>query len=147
MATENNLIHDGTLLAGADFRNSTYSGSTKLGPSGSYQYLAVRLSTVADRTVLGTTVDGQPIYGILQNKPASGDAADVGIYGTSKVVSGSTAIGAGMLLEVGSSGCMIPYSSAAGVAAAGRSIEVATAVGAIFSAVLFGSGVPVGSVA
>ena len=51
MATESPLIHDGgQCILGFDARNSTYSGSTLAGPSGSGQYLAVLMSTVAVST-------------------------------------------------------------------------------------------------
>ena len=54
MATESPMIHDGsqnTLSTANDFRNSTYTGSTLAGPSGSGQFLAVVQSTTADRTL------------------------------------------------------------------------------------------------
>lgn len=148
MATESPLIHDGAqTVAGGDFRNSTNSGTTHAGPNGSMQFMAVRLSTVADRTVLGTTAAGQQVYGILQNKPYTGEAADVGIFGVSKAVAGTTTVVAGGLLEADSSGCVIPYSSAAGIAALGIALETATAVGAIVSVALYGFGRGGGSVA
>lgn len=114
-------------------RNSTYSGSTRLGPNGSAQFLCVRLSTAEDRTVYLTTADGVNAYGILQNKPSTGVAADVGIWGISKAVSGSTAIAAGMSLMAGSSGALIPFSAAANAVRVGRSLEAVAALGQIFT--------------
>lgn len=141
MATESPLIHDGSqTVAGSDFRNSTYSGSTRLGPSGSAQFSAVRLSTVADRTVLGCTVSGQQIYGILQNKPAIGEAADVGIFGVSKMVCGTTSFTAGQKLQADSSGNMVLYSSGAGIYACAIALETPVSPGQVFSAALYGFG-------
>lgn len=148
MATESPLLHDGShTVAGSDFRNSTYSGSTRLGPSGSGQFAAVRLSTVADLTVLGCTVSGQQIYGILQNKPNTGEAADVGIFGVTKAVCGTTTVVAGVKVMADSSGNMVAYSSAAGVNACGIALETPPSVGAVFTMALYGFGVGGGSVA
>lgn len=148
MATESPLLHDGSqTVAGADFRNSTYSGSTRLGPSGSGQFAAVRLSTVADRTVLGCTVTGQSIYGILQNKPNVGEAADIGIFGVSKAVCGTTTVTAGSKVQADSSGNMVAYSSAAGVVACGVALETPQSVGQVFTMAIFGFGQGGGSVA
>jgi hypothetical protein len=141
MATESPLIHDGAqTVAGADYRNSTYSGTTHAGNGGSPQFQAVRLSTVAERTVLLCTANGQPAYGLLQNKPALGEAADVGIFGVSKAIAGTTTILPGMRVMPDSSGCLIPYASAAGVAQMGYAISAPAAVGEVFSAYIFGYG-------
>ena len=74
MATEAVLIRDGSNTVAA----ANYSNSAGLaGPSGSGQFLAVALSTTADRTSVLASSIGQQIYGILQNKPTRGAAADV----------------------------------------------------------------------
>lgn len=148
MATESPLLHDGSQnVAGVDMRNSTYSGTTHAGQGGSPQFQAVRLSTVDARTVLLCTAAGQAIYGILQNKPAVGEAVDVGIFGLSKAVAGTTTITAGGELQVDSSGCLVPYSSAAGIAAVGRAVSVPTAVGEVFTMALYGFGQGRGGIA
>lgn len=149
MATESPLIHDGAqTVAGFDGRNSSITGTTLAGPNGSAQFLAVTLSTSSSRTVAipssgGST--GAAIYGILQNKPSTGIAADVGIFGISKMVSGSTAIASGQDLMVSATagGVLIPYSSTvgAGVARIARSLETATAVGQVFTGFVYGIGI------
>mgnify|MGYP001499069346 CR=1 FL=1 len=106
MATESPLIHDGaqTILGFGALNNSTWLGSTAMaGPSGSGQFLAVRLSTTAARTVLlaSTATTGVPMYGVLQNKGSTGLVADVGIFGITKAVAGAT-IGIGGVVEVSS---------------------------------------------
>lgn len=139
MATESPLLHDGSqTISGTDMRNSTYSGSTRGGPSGSGQFLAVQLSTVTSRTVNPTTVAGMKIYGILQNKPSTGIAADVGIFGVSKCVAGGT-ISPGQELQASSTqaGALIAFSSGAGVYPVGRAIESAV-VGQIFAGFIYG---------
>lgn len=141
MATESPLIHDGSqTVSGFDARNSTLSGTTRSGPNGSGQFLAVQLSTTTSRTVNLTTVAGMKIYGILQNKPSTGIAADVGIFGVSKAVAGGT-INPGQEVAVSSTaaGSLIAYSSAAGIYPVGRAIESAV-VGQIFSVALYGFG-------
>ncbi len=97
----------------------------------------MRLSTVADRTVLGCTVSGQQVYGVIQNKPSTGLAADVGIMGVSKVVCGTTSVSAGSKIQADSSGNAVAYSSAAGIYAAGVALETPTAAGQIISAFIY----------
>lgn len=138
MANEGPLLHDGTLIAGGDYRNSTLSGTTHGGNGGSPQFQAVRLSTATDRTVLLTTANGQQVYGILQNKPSSLEAADVGFWGVSKAIAGTTTVLAGGRLMADSSGFMIPYASAAGVADCGYALMTPTAVGEVFTMFITG---------
>ena len=55
------------------------------------QYLAVKLSTSADRQVLAiTNANAERPVGILQNDPASGEAADVAVTGVCKAIYGGT---------------------------------------------------------
>lgn len=77
MATEGPLLHDGSqTTAGADLSSS--------------QFLGVKLSTSADRTVILVAASTDIPYGVVQNKPTSGQAADVGIVGVTKVKAGGT---------------------------------------------------------
>lgn len=138
MAEESPLLHWGWGVAGADYRNSTYSGTTHAGNGGSPQFQAVRLSTAEDQTILLCTSSTNSFLGILQNKPNDGDAADVGIFGVSKAVAGTTTVVAGIDLMPDSSGCLIPYSSAAGQRAVGMAITSASAVGEVFSMLIYG---------
>lgn len=146
MANESPLLHDGAqCVLGFDARNSTYSGTTLSGPSGSGQYLAVRLSTTADRTVLlaSTVAGGVQAYGILQNKGSTGQVADVGIFGISKGVCGATAnITGGVMVAVttSSAGTLIAYSSATTVYPIGMALETPSAAGAVFTVALYGFG-------
>lgn len=87
MATESPLIHDGSQTVAAG--NYYNPGSALSGPGGSGQYLPVKLSLSAARTALLSSSTGEQIYGILQNKPATGQAADVGIFGITKAVVGT----------------------------------------------------------
>ncbi len=100
MATESPLLHDGSqnvLSTTQDARRTSITGSTMGGPNGSGQFLCVVQSTTNDRTVLiastapSANVGLNAIYGILQNTPGPGQAADVGIFGISKAVVASTA--------------------------------------------------------
>lgn len=141
MAVEGPKIDLGWCVSGFDARNGTLSGTTRSGPSGSGQFLAVQLSTTVDKTVNLCTVAGMKPLGILQNKPSTGIAADVCIFGVSKVVAGSTAIAAGQELETSTLGAMIPFSSATGIYPCGRALEAATTNGQIFSALIYGAGV------
>lgn len=138
-----------SFLSTGDYRDSTITGTTRMGPNGSAQFLAMRMSTLAslDQSVGLTTADGQPAVGILQNKPSTGAAADVAIFGVSKVVAGTTTISYGIDLMADTSGCMIAYSSAAGKAKVGRAMNTPTAIGEVFSALLYGAGNGGGSIA
>ena len=148
---ESPLIHDGAFnVSTNDYRNSTYSGTTRIGPSGSGQYLMMKQSTSNAGVVYATTAaagTSQP-YGILQNKPGVGDVCDVGIFGLTNAIAGTTTITAGGDLMSDSSGCLIPYTSGAGVYRVGRQVGsvVPSAVGEQFTAFLFG-GAGGGSVA
>lgn len=74
MATETPLIHDG-------------SQTTAAADLSAAQYKAVKLT--AARSVNLASTGGEAIYGILQNNPTSGQAADVGIFGISKALIGA----------------------------------------------------------
>lgn len=150
MATENNLFVDGVnFVSTNDFRNSTYSGTTRMGPNGSGQFLAVRASTVSAGVAYQTTASGIGGYGICQNKPNVGEAMAIAFFGASKAVAGSTIITAGGDLMVDSSGCLVPYSSAAGVARFGRQVgpTLPAAIGEVFTAAIYGFGLGGGSIA
>lgn len=152
-ATESPLIHDGsqcTLSTAQDARNSTLTGTTQAGPNGSGQYLAVALSTSnVSRTVsiVSTTFvnasTNSAFYGILQNKPRPGDAADVGIFGISKVICGSTLVLASSVLQLSSTlaGALTLFAGGNG-RAVGVALEPCTGVGAVITA--FVGGVQVG---
>lgn len=147
MAEDSPLLHDGWSISTGDYRNSTLSGTTHMGYNGSAQYQAVRLTTAGSDSVIGLcTAAGQAAYGILQNKPGVGGTADVGIFGLSKAVAGTTTVTAGIKLMVDSSGCLIPYASAAGQVSIGYAKTSAAAVGEVFTAVIYGYGAQ-GSVA
>lgn len=146
MATESPLLHDGSqTIAGFDARNSSITGTTRAGPNGSGQFCAVVLSTTVDRTVnLPSTASAQfKPYGILQNKPSTGIAADVAIFGVSKAIAGTTTIAAGQDLQLSSTsaGTLVPFSSAAGATPCARSLEAATATGSLITVALYGFGV------
>ena len=124
MATEGPLTHDGSqTVAAANY--------------GSSQYLAVALSTSADRTVVLASTQGQQVYGILQNKPATGQAADVGLQGISKAVAGGT-ITRGNPVMTNTSGQLVAWTSGSLYAQIGWAIESAVS-GQIFTVYLPGT--------
>ncbi len=142
MATESPLIHDGSqtvLSTAADARRSSITGSTLPGPNGSGQFLVVQLSTTVDRTVtVASTAPGvypAPVYGILQNTPGPGQAADVGIFGVSKAVTGSTSFVRGALLCASSTlgGTVSPWSSGGVNQPTAIALETPTATAAVIS--------------
>jgi hypothetical protein len=91
MATESPLMHDGSqTVAAADL-------SAK-------QFYAVKIT--GPRAVNLASTGGEAIYGILQNNPISGLAADVGIDGVTKAVIGA-AVTAGDFLMTDTSGRLI----------------------------------------
>lgn len=150
-ATESPLIHDGsqtTLSTAQDARNSTNTGSTLAGPSGSGQFLCMVLSSAVNRTVsiasstAGASFGTAQFYGVLQNKPRPGEAADIGIFGVSKVVAGSTTIVSGsplMMSTAGGSslnGTVNLWASGSGPRV-GVALESPTAAGQVISALIF----------
>lgn len=146
MANESPLLHDGAqCILGFDARNSTFSGSTWPGPSGSGQFCPVALSTVTARMVLQAS-SGNRMYGVLQNKGSSSQVADVGIFGITKAICVSS-IAIGQQVSVSTGGVagstagtgFGPYSSAAGVYPVGVAVESATA-GQVFTLALYGFG-------
>jgi hypothetical protein len=107
MATEAVQIRDGSnTVAAANYSN----GQSLAGPSGSGQFLAVALSASADRTSVLASTQGQQVYGILQNKPTAGAAADVCLFGITKAVAGGT-ITRGSQLMVNASGQLITWTA------------------------------------
>jgi len=92
-----------------NLRRPRVSGLT--GQSSSGQFLAVKVSTAADFTVLHCSTGNERMFGILQNKPKSGEAANVMTVGESKVMLGSATITRGSLLEVNSAGRLIVAAS------------------------------------
>ena len=127
MATENVLIQDGTQVAAANYGN----GAGLSGPGGSGQFLVVAQSTVADRTVVLASAIGQQAFGILQNKPLAGQAADVAFAGQPKAVAGGT-IARGAALMTDASGRLITWTAGSGYAQLAVAMESAV-VGQIFS--------------
>lgn len=57
------------------------------------QFYAVKLT--AARAVNVASTGGEAVYGILQNTPASGEAADVCIFGITKALVGAAGVTAG----------------------------------------------------
>jgi hypothetical protein len=129
MATESPLIHDGAQTVAA----ANYGNSAGLpGPGGSGQFLAVALSQATDRTSVLASVSGQQIYGILQNKPALGEVADVGIFGVTKAQVGASGSTRGKPQMVDATGAVTDWVANAGNAQIGNAIE-SGAVGALIT--------------
>ena len=99
MATEGPLIHDGSQTTAESDLSTAITGQDSSG-----QFLAVKISGA--RLVDLATTAGESIYGILQNKPAVGQAADVGIMGVSKAMVGGT-VAAGAYLTPNTAGRFI----------------------------------------
>lgn len=137
MATEGPLTRDGSQttansdMSGPATLNPGGTGSAIAGQNSSGQYLAVKI--VGLRLVDIANSGGEQIYGIIQNKPASGQAADVGISGISKAVAGGV-VTAGNALMTDTAGRLIPAggSGATGYRVA-QAIEGAAATGTIFT--------------
>lgn len=149
LATEGPLIRDGsqnTLSTAFDARNSTITGTTLNGPSGSGQYLAMVISSGRQVSIASSTAGAsfgtQPFYGILQNKPRPTEAADVGIFGITKAVAGSTSILAGSLLMMSTSlaGTVNLWASGAGPKV-GVSLENPTSTGQVITIAVGGIGI------
>ena len=132
MATESPLIHDGSQTTAAT--DLSTSGALA-GSASSGQFLAVKLT--AARSVNIANAGGEQIYGILQNRPQSGQAADVGILGVTKAMAGATVTG-GNFLMTDTSGRLIPVTGTNHRVAV--AIESAATTGIIFTVGLVGGG-------
>jgi hypothetical protein len=154
MAVESPLLHLGwcTLSTLDDARRASITGTTLNGPNGSGQFYWVYPSSVAaanfqvrlGSSLAGLTSTNAPL-GILQNTPGPGEAADVGFIGVSKCIAGSTSIVMGTPLmassaPVGQAGQLVAYASGATGAPIGYALEAPTSTGALFSAMIFASG-------
>lgn len=102
MSVEGTMLVDGNGVAGANFSNA----AALAGENGSGMFLAVKLSTVADRTYLLQTAANGRSDGILQNNPVSGDACNVCYAGICKAVLGGT-VAAGDFLTTDTSGRLV----------------------------------------
>ena len=96
MALESNGIDVGFLTATTDL-------SAK-------QFYAVQMSTVDLQVSLVSSTTGG-MMGVLQNKPSSGQAASIRIFGVSKVSVGVGGFTPGMLLQCSTAGDFIAYTS------------------------------------
>jgi hypothetical protein len=151
MSVQDPLLHLGylTLSTLYDARRSSITGTTLLGPNGSAQFYPVYMSTVSDLVVTISTSTSAPItpstltgfIGILQNTPGPGQAADIGIFGVSKMLAGSTTILKGNLIQPSSvvGGEMVLYAQGNGMPV-GFALESPTTAGQVFAAALFGYG-------
>lgn len=123
MATESPLIHDGSQTTAA----ADLSGN---------QFYVVKIT--GSRLVNLASTGGEIAYGILQNKPTSGAAADIGILGVSKAAAGA-AFAAGAQLMSDSTGRLITRTGSLHMIA--QAIEAATAAGQLITVVVgVGSG-------
>jgi hypothetical protein len=132
MATYGPLIDDGSqTVAAANLSTSASLG----GVSSSGQFLAVYIS--GPRAVNIQTNAGASIYGVLQNTPTSGQAADVGILGITKAVAGAQ-VTAPTGLKVNTYGRFI--TATGGDVKVAYAIESAAATGVVFTVVLCSPG-------
>lgn len=90
MATEHLTASVGTQVAAADLR--------------ALQFTCVKVDSAGKIAAAGTL--GEKILGIVQNKPNTGEVAQVGILGVSKAVCGGT-VAAGALLMTTTGGVVI----------------------------------------
>lgn len=129
MATESNLVCDGTHKAAADL-----SGK---------QFYIVKLDSSSEIALCTATTD-QP-FGILQNKPLAGQAASVAVGGTSKCISGaaltigqqigSDSAGKGTAITVAAGGTVYNY-------AVGRVSKASGAANGLAEVELYRAGLP-----
>lgn len=109
MALESILTRDGAqTVAAANYWNP---GVALAGPNGSGQFLIMTLiGTVARVSTLATAATQVP-YGILQNTPTLGQAADIGVFGISKAVALGAIPNIGTPLMWGTGGTVTTWST------------------------------------
>ena len=113
MATESPMISDG-------------ANTTAAADLSAKQFYAAKLT--AARSVNLASTGGEAIYGILQNKPVSGEVADLAIFGVCKAAAGA-AFSAGAALMTDTTGRLITQTSTN--ATVGVALEAATVAGQI----------------
>ncbi len=115
-ATEGPLISDGSQttsnsdLSGPAATNPGGTGATLAGQNGSGQFLVVKL--VGARLVDLVTANSDTVYGVMQGKPAAGAAANVGIAGITKLMSGGTIAAGVAVTATGSYGFAVALEAA-----------------------------------
>lgn len=115
MATEGPLIHDGGQCAAAVDLSSN-------------QFYCVKVT--AARAVNLASAGGEAIYGVLQNKPASGQAADIAIFGITKALAGA-AFAAAAYLMTDATGRLVTATSTNHRVA--QALEAATGAGQVIT--------------
>lgn len=86
----------------------------------SHQYKFVTLDASGNAILPGSTA-GPSVFGVLQNKPVSGDAATIMISGISKVQAPSSTVSVGDVVAASSAGFAVPL--VAGDYAVGRIVS------------------------
>lgn len=132
MATDSPLVHDGAQCTA--FANYYNPASALAGPGGSGQFLGVVLQ--ASKVVQIQTTIGGIVYGVLQNTPPIGIAADVGIAGISKMVVGAS-VTFGAELMVDASGRFITWVAGSGYFKCGMSLETTSGANNIISGMIY----------
>ena len=136
MATESPLICDGAQTqAAANYWNPA---TALYGPNGSGQFLAVTLTAARTVTLAAAGASTVAIYGILQNTPDIGQAANVGLFGVSKVVlgagAGAIATGSPLMVDTTNAGTLCLWVTGSHNLVVGFALEAATAANQIFTA-------------
>ncbi|MFN3077022.1 MAG: DUF2190 family protein [Alphaproteobacteria bacterium] len=114
MAHEISGFRDGTPAAAADLSAN--------------QFYAVKITAANSVNLAGA---GEAAYGILQNKPKSGQACDVMVVGVTKAQAGA-AISAGAKLMIDATGRVVTFSGSAKTVV-GVAKETAAAAGEVIS--------------
>jgi hypothetical protein len=136
MATEGNQIRDGAQMqAAANYWNP----STALyGQAGSGQFLAVSVTAARTVTIVAAAASTTPIYGILQNMPDIGQAADVCVFGVTKYVAGAAVTaGAELMIDSAQAGRLITWVTGSHNYSHGIALDTVAAANAIGTMMLF----------
>lgn len=137
MATEGVMLRDSTHIV-----TTSLNTTASYGVGGSGQFLLVTHSTSAggDNVITLSSTSSKSFFGVLQNKPAANQAADVAIAGISKVVAAST-IAVGDLLVPDPYGRAIPIGTNNSTAAiVGQAMTASAGVDQIIPMLLFTGG-------
>lgn len=116
MTTTSTVLKSGTLVAGADLR--------------AFQHTAVQIS--AAQTLDAVTDAAERIFGILQNKPNTGEVCEVDIFGITKWKAGD-AVAANAELMPDATGRCITAVETEGNCIYGRAVEAAGAANEIIA--------------
>lgn len=116
-------------------RYENIPGLTANADLSTHQFKAVKMLSTAGSCALAATSVAVTVWGLLQNNPKSGDAADFAFSGIAKGIAGTSLVVVGSALGVNTTSRLVVTTSD-NAWLMGRSLSKASAIGDIISVLL-----------